>query len=922
MTPQRAATSSDLSMNSNDIRPDLHDGQVPDDFERGVKLQKFSEPLSNAPTSQGTHPGHKMFESGEASDSNAGSLGDDNARPFRHLQCLPSPEQSISGAENQMELRNVQFHDHNSDPMKEHNGYDSIIESEGFSMVSVSTLPSAKQHLNTSPRPKPLGTGTPETHSTHPKVQAPQPVTCVTTELSRNNSPRKRHQQVSTRSPTFQPITAQRSPALSNVKVSSEKGYSESSRQNMEAQIRSQKSPSPVRSPSLNAALPRKSPFSVNKPRQETPKLARVVRTGIALQGVLSPRLPVSKDASSKSRIGTESASKGNTSKERLDDLFNGFGAGTRRELKAGLRLGEELAKRQRLNAQATNASRTYTDHVIQDETSFHVPRVSTPDRGNVDSRSLPQGQTQVLYPKLPTQQLPSPERSQEDFHDDQMSWKAGTPMMEIRDAVVDPQLPDFRNVSHRIDDTMLQREAEWQREREAISKQIQDANTSQVIVINSDEERGDGGCEEDDEEEEQDNADVDIWQSEAQSSHQHAQASMKVPEAQAPCQFVKPRRSKLPSPWRRHSQVVYSDEVAPNEDDLFWPSELATPKTTPARKETKKVRYDLSDFSVPSDFAGFEPDDESSMLRGVASPRIRRDTVDPEAKGQECDEVHEGKDDNVCEKGRKEDEGNGDHEGEMDVDGLKSTIDKPPKRTRRTTVVEEISEVEVTTKVHSMVVHQTGSDTRVSSQQQDISSSAAFTTWFNRITSFVPSLRSFVPGAPPQPKLQKTGSKRKGPTPASTEPLSIYTPWTDAHYRALRAFLLASEADPDIYPYNPSRPSAYLLRRRIIDRPYQHRIEKWELGLTDAFFDMLNEEGIDDWIEGVDREGDRPGERRVIDEHEIVVRLFSLWVGEEKALMVAEGRGPVGKFEGGRKRKKGGGSEGRERRKRQRNHE
>lgn len=640
--------------------------------------------------------------------------------------------------------------------------------------------------------------------------------------------------------------------------------------------------------------------------------------------------------------MGTKSASNGNTSKERLDDLFSGFGASTRRELKAGLRLGEELAKRQRLNAQATNASRTYTDYVLQDETSSKYPKLPTPDRGDVDSHSLPRSQTQVLYPELPTQHLPGPERSQEDFHDDQMSWKADTPMRAIQDTDVDVQLPSFTaNVNHIVDDTMLQREAEWQREREVISKQIQEANTSQVIVINSDEERGDGSREEDDKEEEQDDDDVDIWQSEALSSHKHLPASMKAPEAQARCQFAKPHRSKLPSPWRKHSQVVYSDEVAPTEDDLFWPSDLATPKITPVRKETKKVRHDPSDFSALSDFTGFVPDDESSMLRGVVSPRISRDTVNPEAEDEKRDEINEGKDgedgedgedggdggdggdgkdgeDGEVRKGSKEDERNRDHEGEMDLDGPKSTNDKPKKRTRRVTVVEESTEVEVTTKVHSLIIPQNGTNTAFISQQQSISSDTASTTWFHRIASFVPSFQSLVPGATAQSKSQTAGPKGKRPTPTSTEPLSIYTPWTDAHYRALRYFYLTCEEDPDSYPYNPTKPSAYLLRRRIIDRPYQHRIEKWELGLAEAFLDMLDAEGIDDWIAGVDKEGNRPGERMLIDEQEVVVRLFSLWVGEEKDRMAEAKRAVEGKSEGGLKRKQGPGECGR--RKRQRN--
>ncbi|KAL9106157.1 MAG: hypothetical protein Q9187_008600 [Circinaria calcarea] len=442
----------------------------------------------------------------------------------------------------------------------------------------------------------------------------------------------------------------------------------------------------------------------------------------------------------------------------------------------------------------------------------------------------------------------------------------------------------------------MLRREAEWQREREAISKQIQEANTSQVIVINSDEEQGDGRYEEDDEgEDRDDDDDVDIWLSAAQLSHQLDQGLLKAPETLAPGQMIKPRRSKLPSPWRRRSRVVYSDEAAPSGNDLFVPSDLMSSNTTPTPKQAKSIKPDLSDFSGPSDFAEFEPDDESSMLRSVTFSHGRTHKVDSGTEKARPNEGREDDIDEVCEESKGH-ERNGDDEVEMSPDSPKAMLDKSKRHTQRITMFEEIEEVEITANVQSLVNPHTGNDTVVISEQQDISSGNAPATWLHRIKNFVPSLRLLVPRAISRSDSQTAGSKRKRSTP---EPLSIYTPWTDTHYRALRTLYLAGKADPSLYPYDPSKASAYLLGRRLVSTDWQHWIQEWELGLVEAFLDMLDEEGVDDWIDGVDREGDRPGERRVIEEQEVLRRLFSLLAGEvmeeEAALALTRERGRDG---------------------------
>lgn len=93
------------------------------------------------------------------------------------------------------------------------------------------------------------------------------------------------------------------------------------------------------------------------------------------------------------------------------------------------------------------------------------------------------------------------------------------------------------------------------QREREAVSKQIEEASTSQVIVINSDSENEQKPLEDDED-------DYDIWQAEARSCEHIDDRAPDAVVAILTNGAPKPKRSKIPRSWRKESQVVYSDEI------------------------------------------------------------------------------------------------------------------------------------------------------------------------------------------------------------------------------------------------------------------------------------------------------------------------------------------------------------------------
>lgn len=221
------------------------------------------------------------------------------------------------------DLDRVGFRSHVLDPPSDYDEFDSILGSEGFSMVSVSSLPSAKpcsdnlaeidEHFDSSfagalksdekPGYLPLDTNI--------KIKDPQE------NAEKQESPTHYARELITdRRPT---------PDLTPLKISS----------------------ATLIPPMIKAPNTTSSPRPLEKPSDGTPRLVRVVRAGIALQGVLSPRI--------KSEVGsaeiciTPSSTPVKSPIERLDSLFSGFGAGTSRELRAGLRLGEQLAKRQRL---------------------------------------------------------------------------------------------------------------------------------------------------------------------------------------------------------------------------------------------------------------------------------------------------------------------------------------------------------------------------------------------------------------------------------------------------------------------------------------------------------------------------------------------------------------------------------------------
>ncbi|KAF7169328.1 hypothetical protein CNMCM5623_002102 [Aspergillus felis] len=279
-----------------------------------------------------------------------------------------------------------------TDPTEEHREFDSIMESEGFSMVSLDTLPSVKQHglsINSQ-----NGNGALKPFLAREKV--------ATTEKSKRKV-----------------SSLNLNPRKDSPDVEVEKDLRLQATEPQALPLSAEKRPS--------ASLLRGSPVPALIPKQRNPlvRLARIIRAGVALEGTLRrpyEGAPVPTPGTPDLR---EQISSLEAPKRRLELLFSDLHPRMRRELRAGLGFAQELAKRRR-----------------QTEIERARQRAAAEARLTGNARGTTTTPQQVLGGAA-VKDTPSTE--------------------------------------------MKRRLEEWQREREAVSREIQMANTSQVIVVDSD---------------------------------------------------------------------------------------------------------------------------------------------------------------------------------------------------------------------------------------------------------------------------------------------------------------------------------------------------------------------------------------------------------------------------------------------------
>jgi hypothetical protein len=567
------------------------------------------------------------------------------------------------------------------DPTEHHEGFDTILESEGFTMIDLESIPSARHFVSppseqnrekagqvetpaaksnngTSPSSPPPSTSLPPISSLAGQTQLRSRPTAIPSYLTLPEG----ESDLSSTIPSSPPVLAQAiSASLSN-----------------SVHPQTKLTPVPYSSPRLPSP-PRAStghfrPQVAQHQKSTPPKLARVVKAGIALQGVLSPKI-----SSEKPQVKSPRLARG-TPKERLDDLFEGFDSGTRRELRAGLRFGEELAKRQKTSSpveiekkstKASSSTRVWRGETTVQHTLIGLP-ASTSDM--VEKRACLASTTT------------STEVKRVKGIDSTSLAGLTTPVQAKSQVANSPYL-----------DTQA-KEREWQLEREAVSRQIQNANTSQVIVIDSDgidedADRSNAGerlsqCTEEDEIDgkDVDETDGDIWlaEAEAHSSSQYQTDGpspdfFPTPERERQRERArevvnKPRRSLIPSPWRRGEDIDGASTFMTNGDvsGLLWKQPTSgvrfgagaikrqrqgTSDAFGSGSQGTPVRLrensdDANPLPAPTERGSILTEDQALEQHHLGGDDIKFDEIVPEEQGRSGDDLESENlvEDSICE--------------------------------------------------------------------------------------------------------------------------------------------------------------------------------------------------------------------------------------------------------------------------------
>ncbi|EXJ88626.1 hypothetical protein A1O1_05556 [Capronia coronata CBS 617.96] len=446
--------------------------------------------------------------------------------------------------------------DHVDKPMEDispgHEAFDTILESEGFTMIDLDTLPSAKQFLS-SPAELEANNSAGSSNEASENRESATALNRHDQHSSQQNKPvhpelmtypvlNHDESDLSSTVPSSPPVSEQEKSLLQVPSSSSSAGR--------------KVTPQPYSSPKLPS--PPKQDVQRTSNHRSRGSVSALV-AGIALQGVVSPKQ--SRDGG---LVREKRTSSPVTKSDNPGPLFQGFDYGTQRELRAGLRFGEELAKRQSPNQPATASA----SHSSADKESKPLGLgISTFEKSQANVANHPA--TQIWRGENLVQRTP-------------VQVSASTASKETvveRSPPHTPQPSSLKEVDEKLLDTQARREREWQLERDEIIRQIQNANESQVIVIDSDSEDDDDEGQEgndrpglfeqltaDADAEEQAEEEEDIWLAEAKNSsspgpeaHENdfPTRTEQVRQREPPKEVLsRPRRSLIPSPWKRGEDI------------------------------------------------------------------------------------------------------------------------------------------------------------------------------------------------------------------------------------------------------------------------------------------------------------------------------------------------------------------------------
>ncbi|KAG0153485.1 hypothetical protein PDIDSM_2137 [Penicillium digitatum] len=403
-----------------------------------TELHFLDENINSTPSKRPSPTRERAILSSRASSHNTAS-------PQSRTYPTPTPTSSLVDEENQTqqadgdhsprtEIQHAET-DAVEDPVDEYDEFDTIMESEGFTMISLDTLPSAKQHgFGSSAMTK--GVTKPKDVGGRLRRKLPG-----TIEDLRGDS---RAQKSSS------PVTSTLGPGLhenQNKQMPEKQNVHSIERQSVNHV-------NEIAYPEFLAASSPVKPTLVPKKRTFI-SLAKLVRLSLALQGLFSPQ-------------GDEWSGKSNArhKRRRLEGVFGTFNDDTQRELRAAMGLGQEFALR-RMIAEEDEAAAIAADHAasLLEEERLEEER---------------EVQEEHHYDEF------NDEESEEEEH--------GQPFEDEIQQHTEYTQTSYSNPNNSMQQSPIshqktQREAQWQLERETVSRQAQMAsNLRSVVYINSDE--------------------------------------------------------------------------------------------------------------------------------------------------------------------------------------------------------------------------------------------------------------------------------------------------------------------------------------------------------------------------------------------------------------------------------------------------
>ena len=404
-----------------------------------------------------------------------------------------------------------------------------VLDSENFSMISVASLPSNRGGLSSPPKPEDL--------------QA-----AVTTDIGSLLQHEYLRQSRGQKPASGVQVPNQPSPAPVH-------GLTDLV--SLNSTLPSSRYETPVIDTDLASVPPAIQSIQPPVSKTETPLLGRAVTAGVVLQGVLDPTrltpLPSQEAPDDKH--------------DELNDLFRGFSEGTRKELQAGLRLGEQLAQDQAKEQSSPRMSSPTKalppaapkESIHRTQRKYRQSRLLTPEEQNDHATTRAEQASEVddvRYPSLRVTEAENPLLSPSESGGE-MSWHADT-------------LPVTTTSDHR--------------------EPLHDSQIPVVAEASKDTQQDDYS---------------DIWQEEASRSSSSLEAQDLPLQRHTQLQDlfeddgpIKPARGKLPRTWRRKSanHFQYSDE-ADSPQQLPLPS---APVVEPLVDRWDKGKAKVIEMSIP----------------------------------------------------------------------------------------------------------------------------------------------------------------------------------------------------------------------------------------------------------------------------------------------------------------------------------